>query len=86
MSKFSTQKILKKQGFKFTLGTKVTACRIVGDSVEVDMESRDGSKKETKTFSKVLVSIGRRPFTEGLGLEEQGVSMEEHSAAPKCWT
>jgi len=76
-----TQKILKKQGFKFTLGTKVTACRIVGDSVEVDMESRDGSKKETKIFSKVLVSIGRRPFTEGLGLEEQGVAMEGRMVA-----
>ena len=59
-------KLFKKQGFTFTLNTMVKGCQVMGNQVHVDMESRDGTKKETKIYDKVLVSIGRRPYTQNL--------------------
>jgi hypothetical protein len=59
-------KIFKKQGFTFTLNTMVKGAQVMGNQVHVDMESKDGTKKETKIFDKVLISIGRRPYTQNL--------------------
>lgn len=71
------QLILKKQGMSFKLGTKVTAAKKSGKKVTLTMEPAKGGKAETAEFDAVLVSIGRRPHTEGLGLKEAGVQMTE---------
>jgi len=70
-----TQKILKKQGLAFTMKTAVKSAVIQDGQVHVTMEARDGSKTETKVYDKVLVAIGRRPYTQGLGLENVGIEM-----------
>jgi len=68
-------KILKKQGLQFKLGTAVQSATKTADGVEVKVKNKKG-EEETIQCDKVLCSIGRRPFTEGLGLEEMGVAME----------
>ncbi len=67
--------ILKKKGIQFFLGTKANALHKHKDSVELEIESADG-KKDTLSADKVLVSIGRSPNSEGLGLETLGVKAE----------
>lgn len=57
------------------LETKVTALRDAGDHVEVDIEGAD--LKETKRFDRVLVSVGRRPVTSGIGLENTNVELDQ---------
>ena len=71
------QRILQKQGFNFLLGKKVTEVKPLKASVKVTIEPAQ-SEGETETLSvdKVLVSIGRRPYTEGLGLESVGVLLD----------
>jgi dihydrolipoamide dehydrogenase len=66
------QKILTKQGLEFHLETKVTGAKGRGDQVVVESQI----KGEAKQFEadKVLVAVGRRPFTAGLGLEDVGVA------------
>ena len=64
-----TMKFLKKQGLEFTMKTGVKSAKVENGKVTVTMESRDGGDPITKVYDKVLVSIGRRPFTAGLGLE-----------------
>jgi len=66
-------KIFKKQGFTFRLGTKVTGAQKNGSSVALTIEPAKGGAAETIEASHVLVSIGRRPNTEGLNLEAAGV-------------
>ena len=68
-------KLLKKQGMEFHLDTKVTGASIKGDVVTVTAQAKDG--KELKfEGDRVLVAVGRRPFTAGLGLEEAGVTLD----------
>ena len=62
-------KIFKKQGMSLKLKTKVTAAHVKGKQVELTLEPADGGEAETMTVDAALVSIGRRPNTEGLGLE-----------------
>ncbi|MDC0937354.1 NAD(P)/FAD-dependent oxidoreductase, partial [Pirellulales bacterium] len=57
------------------LDTKVTALRDAGDHVEVDIESESGS--ETINYDRVLVSVGRRPATSGIGLENTRVQLDK---------
>ena len=72
------KKILEKQGMKFKMGTKVTSATKNADgTVKVALESRDGSKKEEMESDVVLVSVGRNPYTSGLGLKEVGVNMDD---------
>ena len=70
-------KTLTNQGMEIRLGTKVLAARTVGSGVELDVESVSDGKKETLACDVVLVSIGRKPYTQGLGLEEVGVALDE---------
>lgn len=72
-----TQKILGKQGIKFKVGTKVTKGDDSGATVSLSVEASKGGKEETMDADVVLVSIGRRPYTEGLGLENAGVEKDE---------
>lgn len=67
------QKILEKQGMKFKLGMKVTAAKTSAKGVKVTAEPAKGGKAETLDADVVLVAIGRRPFTENLGLDKAGV-------------
>ena len=71
------QRILQKQGFKFLLGKKVTEVKSLKASVKVTIEpAQSEGEAETLSVDKVLVSIGRRPYTEGLGLESVGVQLD----------
>ena len=70
-------KILKKQGFEFRLSTKVTKAERKGDTVTLTVEPASGGKAETIEADVVLVSIGRRPNTEGLALEKAGLSTNQ---------
>ena len=67
------QKALEKQGFTFRLGQKVTA---VGADGSVTLEPVVGGAAETLAASVVLVAVGRRPYTDGLGLAEIGVALD----------
>jgi len=67
-------KILKKQGMEFRLGTKVTKVEASGSGARLTVEPAAGGTAETIEADVVLVSIGRRANTEGLGLEKAGLS------------
>jgi dihydrolipoamide dehydrogenase len=72
----SFQRILEKQGFKFHLSSKVT--KVVSDKSgsTVHFEPVAGGEAKSLFADVVLVATGRRPFTDGLGLEAAGVAME----------
>ncbi len=71
------QRILQKQGMTFKLGTKVAGVEAKGDGLAVTVEPAKGGDPEVIEADTVLVSIGRRPYTEGLGLEGVGVELDE---------
>jgi dihydrolipoamide dehydrogenase len=71
------QKILSKQGIAFKLGTKVTAAKKAGGKVTLTLEPAKGGAKEELTGDVVLVSIGRRPYVDGLALEFAGVKLDD---------
>ncbi|CAN1526750.1 Lpd Pyruvate/2-oxoglutarate dehydrogenase complex, dihydrolipoamide dehydrogenase (E3) component, and related enzymes [Rhabdaerophilaceae bacterium] len=71
-----TQRILEKQGFTFHLGKKVTGATAGKSGVILAVEPASGGQAEEMKADVVLVSIGRRPNTDGLGLEAAGVAME----------
>jgi dihydrolipoamide dehydrogenase len=66
-------KIFKKQGFEFRLSTKVTKAERKGDTVSLTVEPAAGGAAEMIEADVVLVSIGRRPNTDGLGLDKAGL-------------
>ena len=70
-------KIFKKQGFEFKLGTKVTSVAVKGGKATLTVEPAKGGASETIEASHVLVSIGRRPNTEGLGLDKAGLEVNQ---------
>ena len=70
------ERILTRQGMKFRLSTKVTGARVEGDKVNLTLESFKKGTTETITADVVLLAIGRRPYTEGLGLAEAGVALD----------
>jgi dihydrolipoamide dehydrogenase len=71
------QRILQKQGIRFRLSTKVTGAAVAETGVTLTVESVKGGAAETIAADVVLLSIGRRPYTEGLGLEEAGVELDD---------
>ena len=73
------QRILTKQGMTFKLSSKVTAATPKGDGLAVSVEPAAGGNAETIEADVVLVAVGRRPFTEGLGLSEAGVETDQQS-------
>ena len=70
------QRILEKQGFAFKLGTKVTGVDTSGKTLKATVEPAAGGAAETLEADVVLVCIGRVPYTEGLGLKEAGVVLD----------
>jgi len=71
------QRSLTKQGFKFQLGQKVTGAVASASGVEITMEPVKGGEPQTLAANYVLVAIGRRPYTEGLGLETVGITPDK---------
>ncbi len=71
------QRLLTRQGIKFRLGTKVTAAKAGRSNVALTLEPAKGGDGESLKADTVLVSVGRRPYTEGLGLDEVGVARNE---------
>ncbi len=71
-----SQRLLEKQGIKFKLASKVTGVENAGKKLKASIEPASGGAAETIDADVVLVSIGRVPFTEGLGLEEAGVKKD----------
>jgi dihydrolipoamide dehydrogenase len=71
------QRLLGRQGIAFKLGSKVTGAAPAGDEVSLTIEPAQGGAAESLTADVVLVAVGRRPNTEGLGLDAVGVALDE---------
>ena len=71
------QRMLAKQGMEFRLGAKVTGVARAGKGASVTFEPVKGGTAETIEADAVLVATGRKPFTEGLGLDKAGVVLDE---------
>jgi dihydrolipoamide dehydrogenase len=76
------QQILGKQGMKFKLGTKVTGAKKDGNGVTLSLEAAKGGASEQLSADVVLVSIGRKPYTSNLGLENVGIKLDERGRVP----
>ena len=70
------QSALTKQGFAFKLGTKVTGAKKTKDGLSLSLEAAAGGKAEELQCDVALVAVGRRPFTDGLGLDAAGVQFD----------
>jgi dihydrolipoyl dehydrogenase len=70
------QRIFERQGITFKLSSKVAAIEPTGKKLKVRVEPAAGGTAESIDVDVVLVSIGRVPFTDGLGLEAAGVKMD----------
>ena len=68
-------KIFKKQGIEFRLSTKVTGAKAAGETVQLTVEPAKGGTAETIEADVVLLSIGRRPNTDGLALDKAGLAV-----------
>jgi dihydrolipoamide dehydrogenase len=88
------EKALTKQGMSFKLGAKVTGAKASDTGVELTYEPVAGGAAETLKADYVLVAIGRRPFTRGLGLETAGITPDKRgviandhykTGAPGVW-
>ncbi len=67
------KKILGRQGLAFKLSTKVTAAQATAEGVSLSVEPAAGGESETIEADIVLVAVGRKPNTQGLGLDAAGV-------------
>lgn len=76
------QRVLEKQGFEFKLGAKVTAAKADAKGVTLSLEPAAGGTKSELRADVVLLSIGRRPYTEGLGLDKVGIRTDERGRIP----
>ncbi len=70
------QRILKKQGFDFKLGSKVTKVEKTKTALKVSVEPAKGGEAQIVEADVVLVAVGRVPYTQGLGLAEAGVKTD----------
>lgn len=72
-----SQKILTKQGMSFRLSSKVTGAKADSRNVVLSLEPAQGGPAESLTCSAVLVAVGRKPHTQGLGLDVLGIETDE---------
>ncbi len=70
-------KIFKKQGIEFKLSSKVKSATAISKNVAMKVEPAEGGDVETIVADVMLMAVGRKPYTEGLGLENAGVEMDE---------
>ncbi|QQG37029.1 MAG: dihydrolipoyl dehydrogenase [Micavibrio aeruginosavorus] len=71
------QKILTKQGIKFKLSTKVTSTKAGAKGVDLTLEDAKGGNAQNLGADIVLVAVGRKAYTDGLGLDKVGVKLDE---------
>jgi len=71
------EKILTKQGIKFKLNSKVTTVKTLQDKLMVQFINNNTKAQENLECNKVLVSVGRKPYTEGLNLSKIGVKKDD---------
>jgi dihydrolipoamide dehydrogenase len=71
------RKALEKEGLKVRTGTKAVGYEKKQDGLHVLLEAAQGGSQEEIVVDKILVAVGRRPRTEGLGLEKAGVKVDE---------
>jgi dihydrolipoamide dehydrogenase len=71
------QRVLKRQGMNFQMQTKVIDAKISGNSVRVNLETKKG--EEVLSCNRLLLSVGRRPRIQGLGIEELGIKTDPDS-------
>ncbi|OIR06218.1 dihydrolipoyl dehydrogenase 3 [mine drainage metagenome] len=71
------QRILERQGMKFQLSTKVTGAKVAKGSATLTLEPAAGGAASELKADAVLVAIGRRPYTDGLGAKEAGVEIDK---------
>ena len=77
------QRTLQKQGLKFKMGTKVLGADKQADgSYKVNMENVKNGKTEQLDADVIMVCVGRRPYTETLGLETCGIEVNERGQVP----
>ncbi len=69
-------KILTKQGIKFKMGSRVDKVKSSSSGVSINYTDLKNSKEETLQFDKVLISVGRKPYTEGLNLSKIGIKKD----------
>ncbi len=72
-----SKKIFGKQGLEFKLSSKVTAAKTSAKGVELTVEPAAGGDAEKLKADVVLMAIGRKPYSEGLGLEKVGVKLDD---------
>jgi len=78
----TARKLFEKQGVNFRLSRKVTGVEKLKTKLKVETEAAKGGEAETLDADIVLVCIGRRPYTEGLGLEAAGVETDKRGFIP----
>lgn len=71
------QRMLAKQGMTFKLSSRVTGVNKEGNRLKVSVEPANGGETDTLEADIVLVAIGRKPYTDGLGLAEAGVALDD---------
>jgi len=71
------QKLLKRQGLRFVLKARVTGARRDGQDAIVEIEGQEPLRAD-----RVLVAVGRKPYTEGLGLDSVGIALDERGRVP----
>jgi dihydrolipoamide dehydrogenase len=76
------QRTLTKQGIKFMLETKVLSAKKEGGKIIVSVEGAKNGKKQDLDCDVLLVSIGRRPYTKDLGLENVNLKLDERGRVP----
>lgn len=76
------QRSLTKQGFKFLLNTKVQTATKNGSTISVEVEGAKDGKKQTLECDTLLVCVGRRPYTENLGLNSVGIELDNRGRVP----
>jgi dihydrolipoamide dehydrogenase len=75
------QRILKRQGFEFFMNSEVTEASVAAKNIRVTLKTKN--KNEKITCERLLVCVGRRPLTRGLGLEEVGVETDSKTGRIK---
>jgi dihydrolipoamide dehydrogenase len=74
------ERLLARQGLGFDLSAKVTDARVVDDQVSVTVET--GAGVRTERVDVMLVAVGRRPYTSGLGLDDLGIALDGRGRIP----
>ncbi len=69
-------KTMKKQGIEVLTETKAMGCKVKGKKATVEIQTKDG-KNETRSADRVLVAVGFKPNTEGLGLDTAGIKLDD---------